>query len=55
MNLPILTFSKVLISNMTIIFFKFWAKSTQVRHFGHRHFVLHETLHFDKFEDADSK
>ena len=33
MKLCILTNSKMLISNMTVVFFKFWRKSTIIKHF----------------------
>ena len=47
-KLFILSNLKVLISNMAIGFFKFWTKSTQIRHFWFQNpgfFVLHWTLY----------
>ena len=58
------TNSKVLISNLKKIFFKFWPKSkvflskSKIKHFWSQvesSFVLNETLQFHKFEGADFK
>ena len=50
--------SRVLISNMKIVFFKIMFKDTPMRYFWSQissFLVLHETLHFDKFESANFK
>ena len=58
MNVFTLTNSRVLISNMTIVFFKILPKNTKMMFFWSQissFLVLHETLHFDKHMSADIK
>ena len=54
MKLCILINLKVLISNTAIVFFKFWPKSTQIRHFWSKVFYT-RNFEFDKFEGFDLK
>ena len=52
------TNSKVLISNMTKVFFKFQPKNTLIRHFWSQiqaFSLFHEILQLDKFKGADFK
>ena len=56
MILSFFTNSKVLISNIWIVFFKFWLKTTQIRHFWSTFLVsfLHEIFYIKKFESDAS-